>query len=143
MENLPKPPPDLVPDNRISYLLGHGKPEAGSSKLVRKSVYGEQLASIGRSPTINPVELGRVGDPCITASRQSSHSKPLATTPATSGDDPASANRTHSLAKPVSFRPLAAIRLVSSFHFDSSGRMSDPLNSKRVYPSRQQPSSTN
>ncbi len=143
MENLPEPPPDPIPDNRVAHLLGHGKPEAGGSKLVRKSVHGEQLASIGRPPTINPVELGRVGDPCIAASRQSSHSEPLAAAPAPSGDDPAPANRTHPLAKPVGFRPLAAIRLVSPFHFGSSGGMSDPLSSKRVYPSHQQPSSTN
>lgn len=143
MENLPEPTPDLIPDNRVAHLLGHGKPEAGGSKLVRKSVRGEQLASISRPPTINSVELGRVGDPRIAASWQSSHSETLAATPTPSSDDPAPADRAHSLAKPMGFRPLAAIRLVSSLHFGSSGRMSDPLNSKRVYPSHQQPSSAN
>jgi hypothetical protein len=132
MENLLHTPPNLVPDDRFADLLRNGKPEARTPMLLRESVDRKQLPPIRRTLTINPVELGGVGDPRSGAASQSSDSESLAATPATIRHNPATADRTHPLAEPVRLCPLATVRLISPLHFRSSGIISN-LQTAREY----------
>jgi hypothetical protein len=116
VEDLPEPPPNRVARHRVSHLPGDGEPQAGRPELVGESVHGEQPALASGALTVNPLKLWEVGQACALTPRQRSDGQPFAPAPAPGGDDPASADRAHALAKTVRLGSLAAIRLVRALH---------------------------
>jgi hypothetical protein len=79
----------------------------------------EQLPSVDRSITIDPLELGRSGKARALAPMQrynSLNSQPFTPLAPARGNDPATAGRAHALAETMGLGPLATIRLVGALH---------------------------
>ena len=134
VEDLLQSPSHGVARHRVAHLSGDGEPQASSVAPVLEGVHGDQLAPKSGAPTVDPLELRRVGQSGTLRPRQRSDSQPLAAPPATGGDHPPSANRAHTLAETVRLRSLTTIRLIGTLHKTPLRTLRDLKTIHGVYP---------
>jgi hypothetical protein len=87
---------------------------------------GEQFSSVDRSPTVDPIKLGRSSKARAPTPVQNLKGQSLAPLAPPRRDDSAPTGSAHALAEPVSFGPFTTIRLISALH-ETTSRNSLPL----------------